>query len=600
MTNSNKIFVNQAGYYPTDTKKAILNFPADSFSVVTPDGNAVFKGGCTRFGYDRASGDEVYIADFSSLTSEGEYRVLAGGEASPKFSVSENVNKKLFRDVMRAYYYLRCGMELKPEHAGKFTHAACHTAAAVDWLDHSIVKDVSGGWHDAGDYGRYVTPGAVACAQLLYAYILYPKAAGSLCMNIPISGGECSYSNTSGSHKMNVPESGGECPYSNTSGSHKMNIPESGGECSYPNTSGSHKMNIPEIGGKLPDWLAECKYELDWLLKMQKPDGSVYHKATTAQHARFVMPELDCEQMYLLPVSSMATADFAAVCALASRVYRPFDSEYSQKLLSAAEKTAAWLMDNPQFIGFMNPEGCGTGGYGEGGDKDNRFWAFAELYAATGRQEYHKAMQSYLVYDFSRTELGVGSVGGLGALAYILCDSPGKNKEFDGAFREMFQSHARRIKWMSSRSGYSCALTERDYNWGSNMGLMKNAMVCAIADTVCKTNEFRDVAKAQLDVLMGVNAIGVSYVTGNGEFAYNNPHLRPAFADGIEECIPGMVSGGPNSHPAEREARRFIPEGTPPMKCYVDRMEFYSINEITIYWNSPAAFTLAFLEDGRS
>ncbi len=540
MTNSNKIFVNQAGYYPVDAKKAVLNFPADSFSVVTPDGNAVFKGGCTRFGYDRASGDEVYIADFSSLTAEGEYRVLAGGEASPKFSVSENVNKKLFRDVMRAYYYLRCGMELKPEHAGKFTHAACHTAAAVDWLDHSVVRDVSGGWHDAGDYGRYVTPGAVACAQLLYAYILYPKAAGSLCMN------------------------------------------------------------IPRNGGKLPDWLAECKYELDWLLKMQKPDGSVYHKATTAQHARFVMPELDCEQMYLLPVSSMATADFAAVCALASRVYRPFDSEYSQKLLSAAEKTAAWLMDNPQFIGFMNPEGCGTGGYGEGGDKDNRFWAFAELYAATGRQEYHKAMQSYLVYDFSRTELGVGSVGGLGALAYILCDSPGKNKEFDGAFREMFQSHARRIKWLSSRSGYSCALTERDYNWGSNMGLMKNAMVCAIADTVCKTNEFRDVAKAQLDVLMGVNAVGVSYVTGNGEFAYNNPHLRPAFADGIEECIPGMVSGGPNSHPAEREARRFIPEGTPPMKCYVDRMEFYSINEITIYWNSPAAFTLAFLEDGRS
>ncbi len=540
MTNSNKIFVNQAGYYPTDTKKAVLNFPAESFSVVSQDGSEVFKRECIQFGHDRASGDEVCIADFSSLTAEGEYRVLAGGEASPKFSVGENVNKKLFRDVMRAYYYLRCGMELEPRHAGKFTHAACHTASAVGWLDHSIVRDVSGGWHDAGDYGRYVTPGAVACAQLLYAYILYPKAAKSLCMN------------------------------------------------------------IPESGGKLPDWLAECKYELDWLLKMQKPDGSVYHKATTAQHARFVMPEFDCEQMYLLPVSSMATADFAAVCALASRVFKSFDPDYSAILLRAAEKTAVWLMDNPQFIGFNNPEGCGTGGYGEGGDKDNRFWAFAELYCTTGKQKYHQAMQSCLVYDFSRTELGVGSVGGLGALCYILCDNPDKDKDFGGAFKEMFYNHARRIKWISSRSGYSCALTERDYNWGSNMGLMKNAMVCAIADTVCKTDEFRDTAKAQLDVLMGVNAVGVSYVTGNGEFAYNNPHLRPAFADGIEECIPGMVSGGPNSHPVEKEARRFIPDGTPPMKCYVDRMEFYSINEITIYWNSPVAFTLAFLEDGRS
>lgn len=537
MNNSNKIFINQAGYYPADTKKAVLNVPADSFSVITPDGKEVFKGVCSHFGHDRASGDDVYIADFSALTSDGEYRITAGGVTSPKFSVSENVNKQLFRDVMRAYYYLRCGMELKPEHAGKFTHKACHTSPAVDWLDHSISKDVSGGWHDAGDYGRYVTPGAVACAHLLYSYILYPKAAEGL------------------------------------------------------------DMNIPESGGKLPDWLAECKYELDWILKMQKPDGSVYHKATTAQHAAFVMPELDRNQMYLLPVSSMATADLAAVCALASRVFKPFDPEYSAALLSAAEKTAAWLRENPQFIGFNNPEGCGTGGYGEGGDKDNRFWAFAELYSATGKREYHEAMQAYLVYDFSRTELGVGSVGGLGALSYILNENPEKNKEWDLAFREMFYNHARRIKWMSSHSGYSCALTERDYNWGSNMGLMKNAMVCAIADTVCHTDEFRDTAKAQLDVLMGVNAVGVSYVTGNGEFAYNYPHLRPAFADGIEECIPGMVSGGPNSHPVEREARQFIPEGTPPMKCFVDRMEFYSINEITIYWNSPVAFTLAFLED---
>lgn len=537
MINSDKIFVNQAGYYPADVKKAVLNFPAEDFKVVTADGEEVFSGVCAHFGHDRASGDDVYIADFSALTADGKYRISAGGITSPIFGIGGNVNKKLFRDVMRAYYYLRCGMELKAEHAGKFTHAACHTMPAIDWLDRSIQKDVSGGWHDAGDYGRYVTPGAVACAQLLYAYILYPKAAGGLVMNIPESSKAC------------------------------------------------------------PDWLAECRYELDWLLKMQKPDGSVYHKATTAQHARFVMPECDQEQMYLLPVSSMATADFAAVCALASRVYKPFDPEYSLKLLCAAEKTAVWLRENPQFIGFSNPEGCGTGGYGEGGDRDNRFWAYAELYSATGKREYHEAMQSYLVYDFPRTELGVGSVGGLGALSYILCDNNDKSKEFDSAFREMFYNQARRIKWFSSRSGYSCALTERDYNWGSNMGLMKNAMVCAIADTVCHTDEFRDTAKAQLDVLMGVNAVGVSYVTGNGEFAYNNPHLRPAFADGIDECIPGMVSGGPNSHPAEREARRFIPEGTPPMKCYVDRMEFYSINEITIYWNSPAAFVIAYLEN---
>lgn len=105
----------------------------------------------------------------------------------------------------------------------------------------------------------------------------------------------------------------------------------------------------------------------------------------------------------------------------------------------------------------------------------------------------------------------------------------------------------------------------------------------------------RDHAAAQLDYLMGLNALGISYVTGNGENAYNYPHLRPAHADGIEECMPGMVSGGPSGHPADPVGRELVPEGTPPMKGYVDHWMSYSLNEITIYWNSPAVFVAAYL-----
>ena len=35
--------------------------------------------------------------------------------------------------------------------------------------------DVSGGWHDAGDYGRYIVPAAKTIADLLYAYEANPK-----------------------------------------------------------------------------------------------------------------------------------------------------------------------------------------------------------------------------------------------------------------------------------------------------------------------------------------------------------------------------------------------------------------------------------------
>jgi endoglucanase len=57
------------------------------------------------------------------------------------------------------------------------------------------------------------------------------------------------------------------------------------------------------------------------------------------------------------------------------------------------------------------------------------------------------------------------------------------------------------------------------------------------------------------------------------------------------------VSGGPDSHRDDKFAEELIPEGTPPMKCYSDNMECYSLNEVTIYWNSPAVFLLAGLSE---
>ncbi|MCD8006028.1 MAG: glycoside hydrolase family 9 protein [Oscillospiraceae bacterium] len=533
------IHINQAGYLPESEKIAVMPFPAESFKVVDADGKTVFEGTCARFGFDENSGDTVWKADFSELRAEGEYRVVSDDATSPLFKIGRDALDKTLRGLVRAYYYFRCGCELKPENAGKFTHGACHTTLASEWFDSSVKKDVSGGWHDAGDYGRYVTPGACAAAQLMYAYILYPNALGKL------------------------------------------------------------NLNIPESGNNMPDFLSEVRYELDWLMKMQKADGAVYHKVSTAQHARFVMPERDLKPLYLLPVSSMATADLAAVCALGYRVYKEFDSDYAEKLLDTAKLSLKWLDENLQFIGFRNPEGCGTGGYGEGGDKDNRFWAYSEMFAATGDEKYLEKAKELLVYDFPRTEFGVGSIGGLGALAYLTSGRSSEDDKLAEAFKSMFVNQAHRLRWLADRSGYMAAMDERDYGWGSNMGLMKYGMIFAVCDTLCSAegdaHEFGVYAKRQFDVLMGVNAVGMSYVSGNGERAIRNPHLRPAAADGIDECIPGMVSGGANRRPVEEIAHRYIPKGTPPMKSFADVQDLYSVNEVTIYWNSPAVFVAAYL-----
>ena len=530
----NEIFVNQAGYAVDAVKIAVLPFECEDFILQNEKGETVFSGKTRPFGLDEFSQDNVWQADFSCWKEPGTFRVVADGKKSAAFTIGENVYLPLMKDITRAFYYLRCGQELLPEHAGEYTHKACHRSLAREWENHDVEKEVFGGWHDAGDYGRYVTAAACALCHLLYAYVLYPEVLSGL------------------------------------------------------------EMNIPESGSGVPDILSECRYELEWIMKMQREDGGAYHKETTAQHAGFVMPEDDLGQLYLLPVSSMATADLAAICALAARVYRPFDAEFAGKLEKTAFRSYRWLLDNPDFLDFRNPEGCGTGGYYERDDYSNRFWAAAEMYALTGDKTYHEHMVNAMKRRFPLSQLGYGDVGGFGLLCYLLCDRE-KDAQLVERFRSAFRGDAQRFESLMNQCGYGAAMSGGDYIWGSNMVLMKHAMTFAIADWLDGENRYLPAVCRQMDYLMGVNPLGISYVTGNGEYRCNWPHLRPSSCDGIEECIPGMVCGGPNRRPADPDAQRLVPEGTAPMKCFADYDGCYSLNEITIYWNSPTVFALAYM-----
>jgi len=536
---SEKIFLNQLGYFCKAKKTAVITEPAERFVIEDKQGNVVFQNQIVKFGVDQLSMDDVYLADFTTFDCPGSYILRTDrGEASMEFTIGEDVYDKSLCDMIRAFYYLRCGLKLEDVYAGKFSHEVCHSGKAVLWENHEIVLDVSGGWHDAGDYGRYVTAGACALAHLLYAYQLFPRTL------------------------------------------HEIDL------------------NLPESHGILPDYLAECKVELDWILKMQRVDGAVYHKATTKRHAQFVMPEKDREQMYVFPITSLAAADLAAVCALAFRVYRNYDEEYSRILLSAAKKAGEWLYQNPDFIQYRNPKGCNTGEYLEYTDADNRFWAYAELYAATGDEKWKERMEEAMKCAFSLTDLGYHSIGGLGTLSYLTSDQP-KDPVLMEQFRSTWIKRAEELKIIADQCGYGAAMLEEDYTWGSNMHLLKHGMTFAIVDQVLKVAGYKEYAAAQLHYLFGKNASGYSFVTGQGWFFTNYPHYRPSFADGIEECMPGFVSGGPNRHPVDADAKLLIPLNTPPMKCYVDDVGCYSLNEITIYWNSPAVFLLAYLLENR-
>ncbi|MBR2408796.1 MAG: glycoside hydrolase family 9 protein [Lachnospiraceae bacterium] len=565
------IYVNQMGYLPNSRKIAVFaitqspDAPAPSISgkasLHTSEGICILEKEPVAFGFDEASGDYVFQMDFSEVTECGTYVIKWNDKTSYPFTVGTELYSDLNILLARALYFQRCGMELSAEHAGKFARPSCHTAPSVLWIEYEKFLagkltendmqtfDIRGGWHDAGDYGRYTTAAACALGHILYAYRFFPDAFTT-------------------------------------------------------------DLNLPESGNGTPDILNECRYELDWMLQMQAEDGSVYHKHTTLHHAGFVMPHEDTHQMLLLPTSSMAVGDFVGTMALASRIYRPFDEAFANRALTAAKKSYGWLEAHPEFL-FEHIKECGTGGYGDRSDFDERMWAAMELYRATGEAHYLTDARTFFDKQEHPVQFGWADISGFAGWALLedelmqTSDASfagpdtlsSAETEFRIAYKELFCKEADHLLDVIASCGYGVALSPREYCWGSNLNVLNRGMLFGTVYRLTPKQEYHAAVVRQMDYLLGVNATDYSYVTGVGAHAFCNPHNRVPASDGIDETIPGFVSGGANgTRWVDPLAKELLPEGTPPMKCYADRWECYSLNEITIYWNSPAIFCAAFLD----
>lgn len=525
-----RIYVNETGYLPAFPKFAALKGDCESFSVIDGEGREVFSAPVQPPVYDAPSGDNVRRADFSAFTHSGVYRIKAGDDTSPEFTIGDGVYRELTGALLKCLYYQRCGCSLSEKYAGPYARGVCHRADAALLENDAVRLEANGGWHDAGDFGRYVTPGAVAVSHLLLAYELYPDA-------------------------FQAPT------------------------------------GIPESGNGIPDVLNECLVELRWLRKMMAPDGGAYHKLTTRVHAPFEMPEEDHEPLIVFPVSSMATGALAGCLAQAARIYREFIPDEAERMKQAALAAYGWLKRHPEMVGFTNPEGCNTGEYGDRTDADERYWAAAELFRLTGEEGYLDDCRELLGADFDLLAFGWDDNGGFGTAALLLDHAA--DEALRAQLTDCLTSRCADLLQTVCASPYGLSLKENEFVWGSNLLVGTRGMQLAIAARLTGERTYLDAAAEQLNYLLGRNALGVSFVTGFGEHAFRHPHQRITECDGVDEPMPGWVSGGPNGHPADEEAIRMLPESTPPAKCWVDHAPCYSLNEVAIYWNTPFAFLSA-------
>ena len=523
------INLNQIGYLPGAAKVAVMNGDAITSKASVVDcatGNSVYEGDVAAAAMNSATGRNEARFDFSSVTAPGTYKVVAGDFESCEFKIGNDVYDEAFKATLRMFYMQRCGMELTSDLAGDFAHPACHTEQATIFGTTEKI-DVSGGWHDAGDYGRYVVSGAKAAADLMLAYKLYPKAFDDA-------------------------------------------------------------LNIPESGNGIPDVLDEVKYELDWLFKMQNSEGGVYHKVTCANFPNFVMPEEETDELIVTPVSTTATADFAAVMAMASVVYAEFDMPYSQKCLDAATRATNYLEKHTGVEGTKNPNGIVTGEYSDDRDVDERLWAYAELFKATGDSVYDEEFSALWSKGSVGNDLGWQGVGAYAGYAYISAETKGKSYD---AVLSSFKNGVADIEAAASADSYNCSLKE--YPWGSNMTVANNGMYVLLYDQVMGGKQGDTVASQQLDYILGTNGTGYCFLTEFGTNYSDHPHHRPSQAK--KAAIPGMVAGGPNQNIEDPYAQNVLKD-TAPALCYADSDQAYSLNEVAIYWNSPVVFLFAYVK----
>nr|AGS53231.1 cellodextrinase [uncultured bacterium contig00102] len=178
---SDAIHVDQLGYRPNDIKRAVLPEDCEEFHICqASDGVSVFTAEASQSRGSLASGERVRVADFTVFATPGEYFISDGKGRSYTFAIAENPYGELRATVLNFFEMQRCGTEID---APPWSHPACHTGIAYvldrDGQKTGETKAVIGGWHDAGDYSRYVIPGAMSVAQILLGYELAPNPDGN-------------------------------------------------------------------------------------------------------------------------------------------------------------------------------------------------------------------------------------------------------------------------------------------------------------------------------------------------------------------------------------------------------------------------------------
>ena len=589
------VAVNQHGFEPGGVQSATIITSQTAplaWKIQNSAGDVIRYGDTQVFGQSEAAGETVHtLSVVPPLRRAATYQINIADETTQTIKVHTAPYDDLAQKILNYFYLNRAGLDIleafapSPKWARKAGHVSedvtCYKGpdkTGLEWPGCNYSLDVTGGWYDAGDFGKYAVNGGISVWMLQNAAERL-KTRGGMAAN----------------------------------------------------GWGDGSAALPEAGNGIPDILDEARWQIEFLLSLQVPEGSelivaigqqsvangntldlspinasgmVHHKVHAEHWPAFPLrPQDDQAERFLFPPSTSGTLNMVAVTAQAARLWRGLDDEFAERCLRAAIKGYEAAKRNPNVHAYTNFDGGGA--YGDLDVSDEFAWAATELYATTGDTTYISQLNEtpgagWLLRASNGTLRDVfwADVDLLPFLTALTDKHAFSDADKSEALTAIKRA-ADRYAADASKDGYGVPYPPDAYGWGSNGAIAARSLVLGHAYDITGDVKYRNTIVAALDYLLGRNPLNQSYIAGFGQNPVKFVHHRywAAGADlSFPTAAPGALSGGPNaSYPVSDSETAFI-GNCAPQKCWIDDHNGYSINEVAINWNAALFWLASYLE----
>ncbi len=603
--------------------------------------------------YDADSDDNICKIDFTEYDTPGRYylRIKDEGWRSFEFNIADTIyfdeSHNMLTNALNYFYQNRSGIDIEEAYItsgnkSTLAHVGGHKTdtAAVQKIwknEYSSIEEASttyksstltanGGWYDAGDHGKYVVNGGIAIWTLQN---MYERATliGTDKEKFADDSGVCI-----------IPENGNDIPDVLDEAAVELDwiaqMKVSDSEPTWGSVAGGlyyHKLHDHKWTGLAT---RPYDYQEEWgTTRIVKPPtfaATLNYAACAAQAARLWYDYDKTKAETYLETAKEAYAAY-------QEHFYEYDSTKTTHPDLNCECTKEEIREDSLYAPMWQAKGGGP--YGDNNVLDDAYWAACEIFisasemgdadAATFKSEIDSSKYAYTCdtrmvggenKDGSFTSFNWGNTASCGTLALslhsdLLSASEAEKVEaaITGAaddYVAMEEKQGYGIPYIYDGEGYNDpnnldpSIIINGYEWGSNSMVINNCIVMAYAYDLTDDITYMNGVATAMNYLLGCNPLSYSFITGYGTYKEQNPHHR-YWSYELDKTLPmapdGILSGGPNAGLQDPYVRAlgFVPgvATNPSQRCFVDSIEAWSTNEVTINWNAPLAWITSFMQD---